>query len=73
MYSTKQDVDEHVNKELDKLISKLEKTEERANSLKLKTTQYVKGTKQNQEIENALARIISKCNANQKNIFNKKK
>ncbi len=73
MYSTKQDVDEHVNKELDKLISKLEKTEERANSLKVKIPQYVKGTKQSQEIEEALSRIISKCDTNQKNIFNKKK
>ncbi len=71
MYKTKEDVDEHVHSELNKLISKFESTEDDARKLKNILNNYVKNTKQDHNIENTLDSIIKKCNDAQNYIKSK--
>ncbi len=72
MYRTRADVDEHINSELNRLISKFETTESDIRKVKNILNNYSKNTKQDQNIEDKFNSIIRKCNSAEDYIRSKK-
>ncbi len=73
MYRTRADVDEHINSELNRLISKFESTESDVRKIKNILNNYAKNTKQDEKIEDKLDSVIRKCNSSQDYIRSNKR
>lgn len=73
MYRARVDVDEHINAEMDRLVTKLEQTETEVRNIKNAISNNAKKAKQEEQIENKLGSIITKSNNAQEHTRSKKR